>query len=96
MRGEPHWDGGFTDVLPLSHTLPTVTVAPAAARGVTICPQPGCWVLPGSLGRHGWRVSAQSLAAAWDCTFMFSPKRMMRYWAQGLADGQAFLQSRGY
>ena len=96
VRGEPHWDGGFTEVLPLSATLPTVTVAPAAARGVTICPDVGCWALPGALGRHGWRLSAQTLVAAWDCTFMFSPTRMMRYWAQGVQDGEAFLQSRGY
>ncbi|CAL1129025.1 unnamed protein product [Cladocopium goreaui] len=105
VRGEPHWDGGITEILPQplredSQRETTVTVAPVCARHVSICPQPGVclritdglWAFPGSMGRgwrHGWRHASK------DCTFMFSPQRMMKYWAAGRADG-AFLRTHGY
>ncbi|OLP79465.1 Patatin-like phospholipase domain-containing protein 1 [Symbiodinium microadriaticum] len=81
IHGEPHWDGGITEVLPVSADLPTVTVAPVSAKAVHICPDAGSWVLPCAVG---------------DCTFMFSSARMMKYWAAGEADAQAFLQRSGY
>lgn len=96
IHGEPHWDGGITEVLPVSADLPTVTVAPVSAKAVHICPDAGSWVLPCAVGARGWRLGAQSACAAWDCTFMFSSARMMKYWAAGEADAQAFLQRSGY
>ncbi|CAE7637232.1 LZTR1, partial [Symbiodinium sp. CCMP2456] len=96
IDGEPHWDGGITEVLPVSADFPTITVAPVSAKAVDICPDAGFWVLPCALGARGWRLGAQSACAAWDCTFMFSSARMMKYWAAGEADAQAFLQRSGY
>jgi len=99
VKGEAHWDGGISDVLPVPEHCDkerVVTVAPVCARHVSVCPDAGLWRLPGSFGQHGWRICAQSLMAAWDCTFMFSSRRMMKYWEQGRADGEVFLRSRGY